>query len=413
MKISPLAPKNYPVMPAIEGVKIATINAGIKYRGRDEMLLLSFAGANGGEGAHVAGVYTRSQTAAAPVVWCRAACGNGFVRALLVNAGNANAFTGTKGIADNYALAEAVAKCLHCAAEDVMICSTGVIGEFLPIDKMVVAVGHLGEGLQQGNWEQAAKTIMTTDTFPKMLTRTAKIGNATVTINGIAKGSGMIAPDMATMLGFIVTDANLPSYVLQPLLARYAQKTFNSITVDSDTSTNDTLLLMATGAVAHAPINNAGDELLAEFKVALRELMQELAVQIVCDGEGASKLITINVAGAENEESARIIGLSIANSPLVKTALAASDPNWGRIIAAIGKSGRWVNENNITLHIGEELVAKGACVAPSYSEAKAKEHLMQPQVQLSIDVGVGEGKATVWTCDFTEDYIKINANYRT
>jgi glutamate N-acetyltransferase/amino-acid N-acetyltransferase len=413
MKISSLAPKNYPIMPDIQGVKIATVNAGIKYQGRDEMLLMSFADANRGAGAHIAGVYTRSQTASAPVVWCRTACPNGFIKVLLVNAGNANAFTGEKGIADNRALAEAVAKNLRCDAEDVMICSTGVIGEFLPIDKMVMAVGHLSAGLQQDNWEKAAKTIMTTDTFPKMLTRKAKIGDATVTINGIVKGSGMIAPDMATMLGFIVTDANLPSYVLQPLLARYAQKTFNSITVDSDTSTNDTLLLMATGKVAHPEISNAGDELLEEFKTALRDLMQELAVQIVCDGEGATKLIAINIAGAENEESARIIGLAIANSPLVKTALAASDPNWGRIIAAIGKSGRWINEHNITLHIGDELVASGACVAPSYSEAKAKAHLMLQHVQLSINVGVGEGKATVWTCDLTEDYVKINANYRT
>ena len=438
---SPLAPQEYAILPAIKGVQISTINAGIKYQGRDEMLLMSFVDAHNSNnynndedsGAHIAGVYTRSQTAAAPVAWCRAACAGGKIKALLVNAGNANAFTGAKGVADTQILAETVAKHLNCDAEDVMICSTGVIGEFLPIDKMVQGIHGLIDGLIDGLktsqdksatldatfgangdcWAKAAKTIMTTDTFPKILTRTVKIGDTTVNINGIAKGSGMIAPDMATMLGFIVTDANLPSYVLQPLLSRYAQKTFNSITVDSDTSTNDTLLLIATGAASHAPISNAGDELLDDFKAGLRDLMQDLAIQIICDGEGATKLITINVSGAENEESARIIGLAVANSPLVKTALAAGDPNWGRIIAAIGKSERWVNEHNITLHIGDELVASGACVAASYSEAKAKQHLALSHVNLHINVGVGEGKATVWTCDLTEDYIKINANYRT
>jgi glutamate N-acetyltransferase / amino-acid N-acetyltransferase len=407
VKISPLAPKQYQKLPPLNGIKIATINAGIKYQGRDEMMLLQLD-----KGSQIAGVYTRSQTAAAPVVWCRNACADGGVRAILVNAGNANACTGERGLNDVKALACNVAEKLQIDSHEIMVCSTGVIGEFLPLEKMQKALTDMPQFLAADNWEAAANSIMTTDTFPKLATRQVKIGEVMVNINGIAKGSGMIAPDMATLLAFIVTDAKLPAHVLQPILGRTAQKTFNSITVDGDTSTNDTLFLIATGAADNSEITNAGDAQLDDFKSALRDLMQDLAIQVIKDGEGATKLLTIKVSGAENEESARIIGLSIANSPLVKTALAAADPNWGRIIAAIGKSGRWINEQNITLYIGDELVVSGSNVAAKYLESNAKQHMLGSHVNISVDVGVGTGEATVWTCDLTEDYIKINASYR-
>jgi glutamate N-acetyltransferase/amino-acid N-acetyltransferase len=335
------------------------------------------------------------------------------MRALVVNAGNANAFTGERGVADVRAVVEAVAQRVGCAPHEVLMCSTGVIGEFLPTEKILSALPAMIQQLTPARWNEAAAAIMTTDTFPKAVSRTTEIAGVPVTINGIAKGSGMIAPNMATLLGFIATDAALPAHVLQPLLTRLTQKTFNAITVDSDTSTNDTLLLMATGAAEHPIIDSAGDERLEPFKAALRAVMQELALMIVRDGEGATKLVTIHVTGAEDDESARVLGLSIANSPLVKTAIAAGDPNWGRIIAALGKAERWIHSDNITLSIGEEMVAKGGAVLPTYSEANAKAHMAGAEITVRVDVGMGDGVATVWTCDFTENYIKINANYRT
>jgi glutamate N-acetyltransferase/amino-acid N-acetyltransferase len=409
LSISPLAPKDSPALPPIRGVKLATAPAGIKYVGRDEIVLLVCDKA-----ASVAGVFTRSQTSAAPVQWCRRAMSESAqMRALVVNAGNANAFTGERGVADVRSIVESVAKQLGCATHEVLICSTGVIGEFLPTEKILNALPPMISTMEDAGWDKAARAIMTTDTFPKAVSRHTEIAGVPVTINGIAKGSGMIAPNMATMLGFIATDAALPAHVLQPLLTRYTQKTFNAITVDSDTSTNDTLLLIATGAAENPAIDNAGDARLDAFKAALREVMQELALLIVRDGEGATKLVTIHVTGAEDDESARVLGLSIANSPLVKTAIAASDPNWGRIIAALGKAERWIHPDNITLTIGEERVAQGGAMAATYNEANAKAHMQGSEITMRVDVGMGEGEATVWTCDFTENYIKINANYRT
>ncbi len=371
------------------------------------MLLMVFD-----ETAQVAGVYTRSLTAAAPVHWCRTACSDGHIRALLVNAGNANAFTGSQGKSDNEALASAVAEETGGQASQMMISSTGVIGEFLPTEPMLDAIPDLYTNLSDTHWEQAARAIMTTDTFPKMVSKTAMIGATEVTINGIAKGSGMIAPDMATMLGYIVTDATLPASVLQPLLSRMTVKTFNSITVDSDTSTNDTVLLIATGAQDNIIPDSAGDKLLDNFKRALLDVMRELAILIVKDGEGASKFVTLHINGAEDNESARQIGLSIANSPLVKTMLAASDPNWGRIVAAVGKSGRWVDTDRLKITIGDTVVTDGGNVRPDYNEDRTALYMKQPELTISVDVGVGEGEATVWTCDFTEGYIRINADYR-
>jgi glutamate N-acetyltransferase / amino-acid N-acetyltransferase len=282
--ISPFAPATYPVLPPIKGVEIATIASAIRYANRDDMVLMVF-----GDKAQVAGVYTRSLTAAAPVQWCRAACESGAIRAILINSGNANAFTGTQGMRDTRALTECVGRLVGADAQQIMMSSTGVIGEFLPVPRMMDAMPTLYANLGADHWEKAARAIMTTDTFPKMVTRQAELGGVTVTINGISKGSGMIAPDMATMLGYIVTDAAIPASILQPLLSRGTVKTFNAITVDSDTSTNDTVLLVATGEAGNATPFDAGDAMLGAFKIALREVMQELAMLIVKDGEGASK----------------------------------------------------------------------------------------------------------------------------
>jgi glutamate N-acetyltransferase / amino-acid N-acetyltransferase len=407
MKPSPFMPSSFPMLPPLRGVTIATAAAGIRYQNRDDMLLIVF-----GEKAQVAGVYTRSLTAAAPVQWCRAACEGGAIRALVVNSGNANAFTGSQGMRDAEAVAHAVAKQLNIEPSQVMMSSTGVIGEFLPVPRMVDAIPTLKVNLHADGWEKAARAIMTTDTFPKMVTRTATIDGVTVTVHGISKGSGMIAPDMATMLGYIVTDAALPATILQPLLSRGTAKTFNAITVDSDTSTNDTVLLIATGEAGNSVPTSAGDAALDGFKLALREVMQELATLIVKDGEGASKFVTIYVRGAEDDEAARVIGMSIANSPLVKTAIAAEDPNWGRVVAAVGKAGKWIDTEKLRLWFGDVQITEGGMVCRDYSEVKAKAVMQQAEFTIAVDVGVGIGEATVWTCDLTEEYIKINANYR-
>ncbi|TAE33358.1 MAG: bifunctional glutamate N-acetyltransferase/amino-acid acetyltransferase ArgJ [Alphaproteobacteria bacterium] len=407
MTTSPFAPKNLPTLASLRGVSLGAVCAGIRHANRLDMMMMRFDA-----GAHVAGVYTRSLTAAAPILWCRSACDDGEIRALLVNSGNANAYTGTQGMEDVRTLTAQVAHEIGCDASQVMICSTGVIGEFLPVPSMMSAIPPLHQHIHADGWDEAARAIMTTDTFPKMATRTCMIASTKVTIHGIAKGSGMIAPDMATMLGFIVTDASLPAAIMKPLLARYTVKTFNSITVDSDTSTNDAVLMVATGGSNSPAPHSAGDPILDEFKETLYDLMKELALLIVKDGEGARKFITYRITGAEDDESARIIGLAIANSPLVKTALAASDPNWGRIIAAVGKAGRWINPDQITLYIGDELVTHGGAVVAHYNEANAKAHMLQSELFIRVDVGVGEGCADVWGCDLTERYIEINANYR-
>ncbi len=407
MKSSPFAPDTYPTLPPLAGVTLATCNAGIRYQGREDALLMRFA-----EGAQVAGVYTRSLTAAAPVQWCRAACDDGGIDALFVNSGNANAFTGAQGMQDVHIITQAVGALYGGEATNVMMSSTGVIGEFLPVSSITNALSGLHEQLSENTWEAAASAIMTTDTFPKMATRTAVIDGVEVTLNGIAKGSGMIAPDMATMLGYIVTDASLPASILQILLGRHNQKTFNCITVDGDTSTNDTVLLIATNATTHTAPDDAGDPLLDDFKRALRDIMQELATLIIKDGEGTSKFVTINVTGAEDDEAARLIGLSIGNSPLVKTALAAQDPNWGRIVMAVGNSGCWIDQDKLRISIGDVAITDGGAVRTDYVEADAAKIMQQPYVTITVDVGVGEGRATIWTSDLTEGYIRINADYR-
>jgi len=403
MQPSPLAPASYPALPPIAGVKLATTSCGIRYKGRDDLLLAIFD-----EGTNVAGVFTRSLTASAPVLAGREALKHGKARVLVVNSGNSNAFTGKAGVASVERVQAAACNEAACKPEEFFMASTGVIGEILPDDKITAALGELFAHANADAWEQAAKSIMTTDTYPKMATRSGTIGGKKFTLNGFAKGSGMIAPDMATMLSFLFTDANVPQPKLQALLASVNDKTFNAITVDGDTSTSDTLLLFATGKAG----NDANADL-AEFEKALYEVLHELALHVVKDGEGAEKLVTIKITGAQSEKAARTIGMSIANSPLVKTALAASDANWGRIVMAVGKSGEAADRDRLAITIGGVSVAKDGMVDPSYKEASVVPHMEGRDIQISVDVGVGQAEATVYTCDLTHRYIDINGSYRT
>ncbi len=413
---SPLAPKSFPKMPPLEGVEFATTAAEIKYRGRDDLLAVRMA-----PGTTVAGVFTTSKTAAAPVDWCRSnllekgasASSGGTARLLVVNSGNANAFTGKAGMEAVKKSAAAGAKLVNSPQREVFIASTGVIGEPMPAYKVVRKLPGLMRQTNNSNWKAAASAIMTTDTFPKGVTRTAEIDGQKVTINGIAKGSGMIAPDMATMLAFVFTDAAIPQDVLQTLLILSVRDSFNAITVDSDTSTNDTVLLFATGRGAkHDPITRAGDRRLKDFRDKLQEVMTDLACQLVRDGEGATKFLTIRVAGAASAKAARAIAFAVANSPLVKTAAAGEDPNWGRIVMAVGKSGEEADRDKLEIKIGGLPVAERGEVHPKYDEVATAQKMKQPEIEFDIDVGVGTGMATVWTCDLTHGYISINADYR-
>ncbi|MEM7224172.1 MAG: bifunctional glutamate N-acetyltransferase/amino-acid acetyltransferase ArgJ [Pseudomonadota bacterium] len=405
--VSPLAPAAFPRLPAIAGVRLATRACGIKYRGRTDVCLIELA-----PRATVAGVLTRSLTASAPIEWCRAALPSGRARAILVNSGNANAFTGKRGANAVKTVVDATAKAFACPKKQVLVASTGVIGEPLPDGWVKAALPALKRDLSGDAWAAAAKAIMTTDTFPKGASRQTEIGGAPVTINGIAKGSGMIAPDMATMLAFVCTDAKLPAAVLQPLIARGADRSFNAITVDGDTSTSDTLLLAASGQARHPKIAEAGDPRLKPFRAALEDLLVDLAQQVAKDGEGAQKFITIRVSGAASSKAARRIGLAIGNSPLVKTAIAGEDANWGRIVMAVGKAGEKADRDRLAIAIGGIAVAEKGEVVPGYDEAPVADHMKGREIEIDVDVGVGRGRATVWTCDLTHGYIDINADYR-
>lgn len=404
---SPLAPAATPTLPRIAGVKLGAVEANIRYRGRTDVMLAVVPA-----GAVIAGVLTRSKTASAPVEWCRKNLPRGKVRAILANAGNANAFTGKAGDKSVEEATRAVAQALGCARNEVFMASTGVIGE--PLDPAPFArhVPALVKAVREDGWRDAAAAIMTTDTFPKLATRRCKIGEGTVTINGFAKGSGMIAPDMATMLAFAFTDAKIPPQALQKLLSDAADKSFNCITVDGDTSTSDTLLLVATGAARHARIEEADDPLLADFRRALDDLMIELAQLVARDGEGASKFVTINVSGATSNGAARKIGLSVANSPLVKTAIAGEDANWGRIVMAVGKSGEKADRDKLRISIGGVRITDGGQVVPKYDETPVVKHIKGREITIDIELGLGRGKCTVWTCDLTHRYIDINGSYR-
>ncbi len=389
---------------------MATAAAGIKYKNRTDVLLMVFD-----KPASVAGVFTRSRCPSAPVDFCRANLAGGVARAVVVNSGNANAFTGVKGKAATELTGKSAAEAVGCAASEVFLASTGVIGEPLDATKFAGVLGQMNKDATGDFWQEAAKAIMTTDTYPKVATRTAEIGGVTVTINGIAKGAGMIAPDMATMLSFVVTDADIAAPALQALLAAGVGPTFNSVTVDSDTSTSDTLMLFATGAAAadgQARIEDANDPKLASFRDALNALLKDLALQVVRDGEGARKMVEIMVTGAESDAAAKKIALSIANSPLVKTAVAGEDANWGRVVMAVGKSGELADRDRLAIWFGHVRVAVNGERDPDYSEAEASAVMKNEDIPVKVDIGLGNGTATVWTCDLTKEYVEINGDYR-
>ncbi len=400
---APLAPDHFPQLPVIAGVRFATAAAAVKYQSREDVMLAVLD-----PGSAIAGVFTKSATRAAPVLGCQEKIGGGSEEgaAIIVNSGNANAFTGSHGIEATTAVTQAVADALDLPNKRVFSSSTGVIGEPLPYDRIISVIADLANNLSADTMEAAAEAIRTTDTFAKGSGATLDVDGQTVSIAGIAKGSGMIAPDMATMLVYIFTDALISPEALQNMTSKLANQTFNCITVDSDTSTSDTLLMAATGASGADVTEHAG------FEDALHGVMKDLALQVVRDGEGATKLVEIQVNGALNDDDARTHALSIANSPLVKTAIAGEDPNWGRVVMAIGKSGAAADRDLLSIRFGDILVAEKGWVSPSYSEELGATYMKQDELVLTVDLGLGTGAATVWTCDLTHGYITINADYR-
>ena len=402
-KVSPLAPAAFPTLPVIDGVSFSAIAAGVKYTGRTDVMLAQCA-----PGTNIAGTFTKSATRSAPVLDCQSKLGGASDAgaAILVNSGNSNAFTGRNGQAATDAIVEATSAATGIPASRVFTASTGVIGEPLPFERITAKLTELHETLSPNAISDAASAIMTTDTYPKGASASCLIDGKTVNIAGIAKGSGMIAPDMATMLVYIFTDAQVDQAVLQAATTRCCNATFNCITVDSDTSTSDSLLVAATGASGADCTENP------EFESALHDVMLDLAHQVVRDGEGATKFVEVSVTGAEDEDGARIHGLSIANSPLVKTAIAGEDPNWGRVVMAVGKSGAAADRDKLSIWFGDVLVAENGWVSPDYVEAEAAAHMKSDHILIRVDCGLGNGSATVWTCDLTHGYIEINADYR-
>ncbi len=411
IKISPLAPKYFPDLPEISGVELATAAAGIKYQGRTDLMLAYFP-----DGAAMAGVLTKSLTRSAPVEWCIDNLPQNLAKAIIVNSGNSNAFTGKSGVFTTRHMIDATADILDCNSQQILIASTGVIGEKLPSDRVEAALPQLKSNLNAGGWHDAAKAIMTTDTFAKGATITTDIDGVGVTINAIAKGSGMIAPDMATMLSFIMTDANISPEILQVLIKKSADISFNCMTVDGDTSTSDTMLIAATGKACNPSPIDINDPVLDNFAKALDKISIDLATQVARDGEGASKFITIDVSGAENNTAAKNIALSIANSPLVKTAIAGEDANWGRIVMAVGKAGELADRDKLSIAMGGIIIAELGEGVADYDETLVIKHLQGNDIYINVDVGItqdtDQGKARVWTCDLTHEYITINADYR-
>jgi len=407
---SPFAPTRLPQLPPLQGVRLAACEAGIRYKGRTDLMVVVLD-----PGTVAAGVLTRSKTCSAPVLWCRDNLGHGRARALVVNSGNANAFTGKRGSEATRITAEATARAVGCAANEVYVASTGVIGEPLEANKFAHLLDGLVTSAAADAFEIAARAMMTTDTYPKLATRAAEIGGVPVSINGFCKGAGMIAPDMATMLAFLFTDAAIPQAVLQSLLAKHARTTFNCMTIDGDTSTSDTCLLFATGAAAkrgQPTIAALREPHLAAFDAALHDLLQDLAIQVAKDGEGLSKFVTIEIAGAETWEAARRIALACANSPILKAAIFGEDPNWGRVVMAIGKSGEAADRDKLSIRFGPHEVARDGQRAPDYVESAVAAYMKGREILIHANVGVGSAQATVWTCDLTHDYISINADYR-
>jgi glutamate N-acetyltransferase/amino-acid N-acetyltransferase len=412
LKVSPLAPASFPDLPVIDGVRFAAGEAGVRYQNRTDVMLAEIAG-----GSTIAGVFTRSATRSAAVLDGQAKLAalpgrskKGF--AIVVNSGNANTFTGARGASDVALICEAAAAALKIPAAHVFTSSTGVIGEPLPADKITAVLPVLADGLDAAKAAVAARAIMTTDTFPKGAVAELEIDGKPVKIAGFAKGSGMIAPDMATMLGYIFTDAVVTQKALQAILATATNRSFNAVTVDSDTSTSDTVLLAATGKAGNAPIASGRSAEGRAFAKALGVVMRDLALQIVRDGEGATKLVEVQVTGAKSARDADRVARAIANSPLVKTAIAGEDPNWGRIVMAVGKSGAAADRDLLTIRFGDLVVAEKGWRAEGYSEEACAAYMKGQELLIGVDLGVGRGAATVWTCDLTHAYIDINADYR-
>jgi len=405
--VSPLAPAGLPALPAIAGLRFAAGCTGMRYKGRDDLMVAALDA-----GATIAAVTTRNTMCSAPVEWCRVQARHGRARAIVVNAGNANVFTGRDGFRAVERTARRTAALLGCKAEEVFVSSTGVIGMKLPVEKIEATLPALASALDAGGAERALRAIMTTDTFPKAAVRKARIGRTEVTIMGFCKGSGMIAPDMATMLGYVFTDARLPASVLRVLLRDGADASFNCMSVDGDTSTSDTVLLAATGKASHASVRSAADPALRDFRARLKDLLVELAQLVAKDGEGAQKFVTIKVSGAASDASARKVALAIANSPLVKTAIAAGDANWGRVVMAIGKSGQPADRDRTSVRIGGVTIARRGDLVPGYDEAPVARHMAGRDILVEAEIGVGKGRATVWTCDLTHGYVDINGSYR-
>ncbi len=410
LPVSPLA-RPMPELGTVRGVRLGAIAAGIRYKGRTDLVLAEFA-----PGTTVGGVFTKSKCPGAPVDWCRAILPTGQARALVVNAGNANVFTGRAGRKTCEATAQAAAELAGCAPDAVYLASTGVIGEILPAERITAALPALHATLSETGWDAAARGIMTTDTFPKAAVRKARINGTEVVLQGMAKGSGMVAPDMATMLSFVATDAALPASVLQTLLGAGVKTTFNCITVDSDTSTSDMVLLFATGAAGNAPVPATVDALtdpaLADFRTALDDLLRELALLVIRDGEGATKLMTITVSGAVSDESAWRVAMAIGNSPLVKTAIAGEDANWGRVVMAVGKCGEPADRDTLSVSIGGVCIARNGTVTDGYDETPVVAHMKGQDIDIAVDLGLGHGTARTWSCDLTHGYIDINGSYR-
>ena len=408
--LSPLAPKKYPTLPVIEGVRFASIAAGVRYAGRTDLMMALFDAP-----AAVAGVFTKSKCPSAPVDWCREKLKGGVARALVVNSGNANAFTGHRGSSAVAEIGAAVATAASAEADQVFMASTGVIGEPLEASRITHALKTLVAEANPDAMMDAARAIMTTDTYPKVSTRGVKLGDADATISGMAKGAGMIAPDMATMLSFVFTDAPIAAPALQALLSKSVQGSFNAITVDSDTSTSDTLLLFATGAAAKrgAPeISEASDPRLGPFKRGLDKVLLDLAHQVVRDGEGARKFVEVRVEGAASRKAAKRIALSIANSPLVKTAVAGEDANWGRVVMAVGKAGEKADRDTLEIYFGDIRVAHAGLRDPDYDEAETTAYMKKQSIVITAKLGIGAARAKVWTCDLTKEYVAINGDYR-
>lgn len=406
LPISPLA-QPLPRLEPVAGVRLGAVAAQIRYKDRTDLMMMEFE-----PGTTAAGVFTRSKCPGAPIDWSRAALAQGTARALVVNSGNANVFTGRAGVLATQISAAAAARTVHCAATEVFLASTGVIGEPLDAERISDAMPGLYDALAPDGWEDAARAIMTTDTFPKAATRKVEIAGNAVTIQGIAKGSGMIAPDMATMLGFVVTDAAISHDVLQAMLHVGTNHSFNAITVDSDTSTSDMVLVFATGKAGNPPVTSLADPALIAFREALESLLLELALMVVRDGEGASKLFTVRVNGAVSDESAKKIALAIGNSPLVKTAIAGEDANWGRVVMAVGKSGEPANRDTLSVAIGGTWIARQGTVVEGYDEAPVVAHMKGQEIEIQIDLGLANGHAQIWSCDLTHGYIDINGSYR-